>query len=500
MPSSLDPRFTRFNYEALAAAALQKAKDLGASYADFRFERRRSQSISVKDRDLESLSDAEGVGFGIRVIADGGWGYASDIALTPDAAAETARRAVDLAKTFRGLNSEAVELADEPTYTDTFISNFEINPFEVPDADKIAFVMGITDKVLSSGKVDHVDMQLLQVQESKFFANLAGSRIAQERIRVSAAFDAIKVDKASGAFETMASTSPPVGRGWEFFAKGGYDYAKDADEIPHLLEEKMASTSISPGRYDLVIHPSNLWLTIHESIGHSTELDRVLGYEATLAGTSFAKLEQLGELRIGSNVMNITGDRVTDGAVSTVGYDDEGVKAQSWDIIKDGILVGYQLNRQMAHKLGVRSNGCAYADSPANVPIQRMPNVTLQPGDQDTSIEDLISGVEDGIYVIGNKSWSIDQQRYNFQFTGQQFWQIKNGRLGGQLKDVAYQGNTIDFWNSMEAVGGPETFVLFGTFNCGKGLPGQGAPAGHGCPAGLFRQINVLNTVQEGAR
>ncbi|MCA1841110.1 MAG: TldD/PmbA family protein [Actinobacteria bacterium] len=500
MPRSIDARFLNFPFDRLADAALQTAKDLGATYADFRFEVHRAQSIFVKDHDLQSLSNGEGVGFGVRVIIDGSRGYASDVRLAADAVAAAVRRAIDLAKQFRGLNSEPVELADEPDYTDTYVSAYEVNPFDVGDDEKIAFVRAITEKVLSGGKVDHVDMALLQVEESKFFANMTGSRITQQRIRVSADFEATKVNKQTGAFETMASTSPPVGRGWEFFSNGGYDYMADAERIPALLEEKIASPSIEPGTYDLVIHPSNLWLTIHESIGHSTELDRVLGFEATLAGTSFAKLEQLGELKIGSDVMNVTGDRVTDDGVATVGYDDEGVKAQRWDIIKDGTLVGYQLNRQMARKLGVRSNGCAYADSPANVPIQRMPNVTLQPGPDPISLDDLIGGVERGIYIVGNKSWSIDQQRYNFQFTGQQFWEIKGGKLTGQLKDVAYQGNTIDFWNSMEAVGGPETFILFGTFNCGKGLPGQGAPAGHGCPAGLFRGIKILNTVAEGAR
>ena len=227
----------------------------------------------------------------------------------------------------------------------------------------------------------------------------------------------------------------------------------------------------------------------------------MLGYEANYAGTSFATLDKLNTLQFGSDVMNVTGDRVVEHGLSTVAHDDEGVGAQTWDIIRDGVLVGYQLNRHMALKQGFgRSNGCAFADSPSHVPLQRMPNVTLQPSPKDISLSDLIGGVEEGIYIYGNNSWSIDMQRYNFQFTGQRFFRIKNGALAGQVRDVAYQARTTDFWNSMEAVGGPTTFVLGGAFNCGKGQPSQIAPVSHGCPAALFRGINIINTAQEGGR
>ncbi|MDQ4144369.1 MAG: TldD/PmbA family protein, partial [Actinomycetota bacterium] len=329
--------------------------------------------------------------------------------------------------------------------------------------------------------------------------SLNGSEITQQRIRVQGDFDCVKIDHDSGAFETMRSSSLPQGRGWEHFASR-FDFMGEAERIPELLEEKLRSPSVEPGRYDLVIHPSNLWLTIHESIGHATELDRVLGYEAAYAGTSFATLENLHSLQYGSPVMNVIADRTVENGLATVGYDDEGVKAQEWDLIRNGILVGYQLNRQMARKQGFgRSNGCAFAESAAHVPLQRMPNISLQPAEEDIFLDDLIGGVSDGIYIVGNKSWSIDMQRYNFQFTGQQFFRIKDGRLAGQLKDVAYQSTTVDFWNSMEAVGAPETYLLGGAFNCGKGQPGQIAPVSHGAPVALFRQVNVLNTAQEGA-
>jgi TldD protein len=228
----------------------------------------------------------------------------------------------------------------------------------------------------------------------------------------------VRIDKSSGAFETMGPAVPPAGRGWEYFTKV-HDFGRHADEIPAMLEQKMSSPSIEPGRYDVVVDPTNLWLTIHESIGHSTELDRVLGYEANYAGTSFATLDKLNRLQFGAPMMQVTGDRQVEHGLSTIGYDDEGVAAQTWDIVRDGVLVGYQLDRQMAHKQGFgRSNGCAFADAASHVPLQRMPNVSLQPSQQDIGLDALVGAVDDGIYIVGDKSWSIDMQRCNFQFTG----------------------------------------------------------------------------------
>ncbi len=256
------------------------------------------------------------------------------------------------------------------------------------------------------------------------------------------------------------------------------------------------------GDYDLVIDPTNLWLTIHESIGHATELDRAMGYEAAYAGTSFATFDQLGSLRYGSDVMHVTGDRTTPHGLATVAVDDEGVATSSFDLVRQGVLVGYQLDRTIAATAGLgRSNGCALADSPLHVPIQRMANVSLQPAPgEGPTTEDLIGGVERGLYIVGDKSWSIDMQRYNFQFTGQRFFRIEHGRLAGQVRDVAYQATTTDFWGAMEAVGGRSTYLLAGAFNCGKGQPGQVAPVSHGCPSVLVRGVRVLNARAESGR
>jgi TldD protein len=298
----------------------------------------------------------------------------------------------------------------------------------------------------------------------------------------------------------MRTIAPPVGRGWEFLT-GGYDWDAEIAQLPELLAEKTQAPSVEPGQYDLIVDPSNLWLTIHESIGHATELDRALGYEANYAGTSFATPDLLGTLRYGSDLMHVIGDRQAENGLATIGYDDEGVEGQTWDLVKDGTLVGYQLDRRTAALSGIaRSNGCAFADSPLHVPIQRMANVSLQPVAGGPTTAELIAGVEDGLYVVGDKSWSIDMQRYNFQFTGQRFFRIKSGRLAGQVRDAAYQATTTDFWRSMSAVGGPATYVMGGAFNCGKGQPGQVAAVSHGCPAALFNGVRILNTTKEAGR
>jgi TldD protein len=494
----IDPVFLALPLDRLADAALARAKALGATYADFRFERLRGHTIVARDRELETSVDNESLGYSVRLVHKGAWGFAAGTDLTPDAAAAVAARAIEVAETLAPLNTEPVVLADEPPYTDTYVSSYEIDPFTVPEDEKIGFLLGLNERALASGAIDRVTSYAILASEQKFFASLAGSRITQQRMRVKGDLTAVRIDKSTGAFETMGTAAPPIGRGWEYFTTV-YDFRKDADQIPALLEQKMASPSIKPGRYDLVIDPTNLWLTIHESIGHSTELDRVLGYEANYAGTSFATLDKLNTLQFGSPAMHVTGDRQVEHGLSTVGYDDEGVSAQTWDIIRNGVLVGYQLNRQMAHKQGFgRSNGCAFADAAIHVPLQRMPNVSLHPNPKDVTLDELIGGVDDGIYIVGDKSWSIDMQRHNFQFTGQKFFRIRGGKIAGQVKDVAYQSRTTDFWNAMESVGGLSTYVLGGAFNCGKGQPGQIAPVTHGCPAALFRQISVLNTAQEG--
>lgn len=502
----MDPEFLALPLRTLADAALSRARELGATHADFRVHRLLTQGLRLRDGAVQSATESASVGLAVRVVVDGTWGFASHAELTAAVATATVERAVQVARALRALNADPVVLADEPVHGSldapaAWVSDYELDPFTVPTADKVGLLGEYSRRLLASDGVDHVAASCLQVKEQSFYADLAGTATAQQRVRLHPEIEATTVDKVAGAFETMRTLAPPVGRGWEYLGtQSTWDWDDELAQLPELLAEKVKAPSVVAGPTDLVIDPTNLWLTIHESIGHATEYDRAIGYEAAYAGTSFATPEQLGTLRYGTDVMHVSADRTVEHGLASIGYDDDGVAAQSWDLVRDGVLVGYQLDRVFAPRLGVeRSNGCSYADSPHHVPIQRMANVSLRPdpvGERTTA--DLIAAVTDGIYVVGDKSWSIDMQRYNFQFTGQRFYRIRNGELAGQVRDVAYQATTTDFWGSMEAVGGSSTWRLGGAFNCGKAQPGQVAAVSHGCPSALFRDINVLNTRSEG--
>ena len=503
MPS-LDPTFAALPLRELAEAALAKARELGVDHADLRSERIREQSVRLRDAELDGVNESVDSGLAVRVVHRGTWGFAAGTVQTPEAAVRLVEQAVRVAEVSAPVNTEPVILAPEPSHGEqVWISDYEVDPFDVPDAEKAALLGEWSRRLLAADAVSHVDAFAHTVKENKFYADTNGTVTTQQRVRMHIALEAVAIDEATGAFETMRTLAPPVARGWEFVTGTGWDWDAELAALPGLLAAKLAAPSVEAGEYDLVIDPSNLWLTIHESIGHATELDRALGYEAAYAGTSFATLDKLGTLKYGSPVMHVTGDRTVEHGLSTIGFDDEGVQTQQWDLVKDGILTGYQLDRRIARLKGLnggRSNGCGYADSPGHAPIQRMANVSLQPAADGPSTAELISRVKNGLYIQGDKSWSIDMQRYNFQFTGQRAYLIKDGKLAGQVKDFAYQATTTDFWGAMEAVGGPETYVLGGAFNCGKGQPGQVAPVSHGCPSALFRGIRILNTVQEAGK
>jgi TldD protein len=499
---------------ALTDAALSAATTGGCTNAELRVERIRSQRVRLRDAAPEGTSDDTEFGMGVRVVIDGAVGFAATVDVRPEEAANLVRSAIDTARVTARAGGGRIELEPEPSHGEvTWASSFEIDPSTVSLHDKVALLEEWSRRLLGRDGIAHVSAEVLSVGEETFLADLSGTRATQKRVRLHPQIEALALDDVG--FETMRTLAPPVGRGWEYLTggaggpgRGGWDWDDELGKLPALLAEKLASPSVEAGVYDLVVDPSNLWLTIHESIGHATELDRAVGYEAAYAGTSFATFDQLGSLAYGSPVMHVTGDRTIEHGLATVAIDSEGVEGQSFDLIRDGVLVGYQLDRSIAASMHLgRSNGCAFADSPLHVPIQRMANVSLAPsgsgggagGDGPTTAE-LISGVERGLYIVGDKSWSIDMQRYNFQFTGQRFFKIEGGRLVGQVKDVAYQATTTDFWGAMEAVGGSSTYVLGGAFNCGKGQPGQVAPVSHGCPSVLVRGVRVLNAREEAGR
>jgi TldD protein len=496
---AIDPAFVALPREALASAALDRAADFKVSHCDVRIEQIRSQSVSLQDAQLVDASTETDLGIAVRVVLDGTWGFASGIALTVEEAVRVTEQAIRVAMVAKPVSVEAIAIADEPIYPHvTWCSSYQIDPFDVPTADKVALLAEWSRRLLPHPAVAHVSARVDQVRENKFYADSRGTSTLQQRIRLQPVVEVHGADSERGVLDSMRSLAPPVGRGWEYLLGGEYDWDAELAALPGHLADKLAAPSVEAGRYDLVVDPSNLWLTIHESIGHATELDRALGYEANYAGTSFATLDKLGSLRYGSPGMNVTGDRTVEHGLSTIGYDDDGVQTQSWDLIRDGVLVGYQTDRRMAELMGWgRSTGCAFADSPSHTAIQRMANVSLQPAADDTTTADLIGRVERGLYVVGDNSWSIDMQRYNFQFTAQRFLEIRDGELRGQVRDAAYQATTTDFWGSMEAVGGAGTWELQGAFNCGKAQPGQVAPVSHGCPSALFRDVRILNTGTE---
>jgi TldD protein len=491
---SIADEFSGIPLDEMAGAALEAAERNSASYADFRLELHRRQALEAKERDLERVTDSSTTGFAVRVLVNGAWGFSASDELAPRAAAGAAERACKMAAELSRIGEYKVSLAPEEPHTGEWESDYEIDPFDVPLDRKVAYLLEVNDIVLEAGVAKFCSSYMDQVKEVKFLATSEGTRTLQRRVRMQGNFQATTVT-SDGELVELRSNAMPQGRGYEFIED--YDFKRAAQEYSQKLEEKMAAPSVDAGRYDLVIDPTNLWLTIHESIGHATELDRALGFEANYAGTSFATPDKLDNLAYGSEKVNVVGDRTQKFGLATIGWDDDGVEAQSWDVIREGLFVGYQYNREIAaaHGLG-RSNGCAYADSWEHVPIQRMANISLQPAAEDIGLDDLVSEIDRGIYIVGDNSWSIDMKRLNFQFTGQLFYLIEKGAIRSMLKDVAYQGNTIEFWNSCAAVGGPSTYVLGGAFNCGKGQPGQVAPVSHGAPIALFKNVNVLNTAK----
>jgi len=494
----IDASFAALPLDELADLALARSTELGATYATFRIERSTTQTLRARDREIASSSNDQDFGLAVQVIVDGTWGFAATTEVSRASAMRTADEAVRTARISRPISSEEVILADEPVHVGEWSSPFDVDPMDVSERSKGELLLDWSARLLDGG-ADHSEASVMAVKELLFFADSRGTRTRQQRVRVHPSATAYLI--GDDGMESMRSIAPPVGRGWEYLTGTGWDWDDELARIPLDLFEKAKAPSIEAGNYDLVIDPSNLWLTIHESIGHATELDRALGYEAAYAGTSFATFDQLGSLQYGSPIMHVTGDRQAEHGLASIGWDHEGVAAQTWDLIRDGVLVGYQLDRRMAQMKGLgRSNGCSYADSPTHIPLQRMANVSLQPAPTGGTTADLIAGVENGLYVVGDKSWSIDMQRFNFQFTGQRFYRIRSGRLDGMVKDVAYTATTTEFWNSMRAVGGPSTYVLGGAFNCGKAQPGQIASVSHGCPSALFTGVRILNTREEGGR
>lgn len=489
-------------FPGLADAALAKAKELGASFADFHIMQTDEESLFVREEMVQGVNAEAKMGCSVRVLVNGAWGFAASEEISEKRVAALIDSAVAMAKGQAGWRKQPVEIETLPAYTGSWELPIEVDPFTVPLEEKVDRLLAINRSALSGG-ASYCYSHVAIVRERKWLANSFGTRVDQSRVRMHPRFSVTLTDPKKGEFASRDSTLPPRGAGYEHLR----DWHAEDDALLAVdqAKEKMASPSVPAGKKDLVIAPSNLWLTVHETVGHPTELDRALGYEANYAGTSFCTPDNLDKLRYGSDIVNIFADRTAENGLATIGWDDDGVetKGKEFAIVEDGIFRNYQMALGQAALIGrdTGSNGCSYADSFDAFPIQRMPNISLQPGKDDSvTTEDLIAGVEDGIYIDGSGSWSIDQQRYNFQFTGQVFHRIKNGKLDGMYRDVAYQGNSVDFWNACDGLGGKPTYELGGAFNCGKGQPGQVAPVSHGAVPARFRQINILNTAEESGK
>jgi len=499
----------------LADVALGTAKKGGASYCDVRIGRYLRQFVITREDKVENVVNTESTGVGIRVIANGTWGFAATSDLSESAVAKAVADAVSIAKANSKYQSTPVALAPTKGVGEvSWKTPIKKNAMEVPIKDKVDLLIDVNKAALAAG-ANYIRSILFLVNEQKYFASTDGSYIDQDIHRIWVPVEVTVVDQATGKFRTREGLSAPMGMGYEYLEPtkegrielpGGavaystsYDIKEDAVAAAKQAKAKITARSVKPGKYDLVLDPTHLWLTIHESVGHPTELDRVLGYEANYAGTSFVTLDkwQSKSFKYGSDKVTIFADNMQPGALGTRGYDDEGVKSERWDLIKDGVLVNYQVIRDQAHILGEKqSQGCCYADSWSSVQFQRMPNVSLAPGKEKLDVAEMIKGVENGIYIVGDGSFSIDQQRYNAQFGGQLFYEIKDGKITEQIEDVAYQIRTPEFWNACVGVCDERDYRFGGSFFDGKGQPGQVSAVSHGSSTARFNGINVINTAR----
>ncbi|AQG79788.1 TldD/PmbA family protein [Spirosoma montaniterrae] len=499
----------------LADAGLNAAKSRGATYTDVRIGRYLNQFVVTREDKVQNIVNTESYGVGVRVIADGCWGFAAVVDAKNEAdVAKAADKAVAIAKANAKLMKEPVQLAPQKGFGDvSWKAPIQKNAFEVPIKEKVDLLMSVNSAALKNG-ANYINSILFMVNEQKYIATSDGTYADQDIHRMWPLFNVTAIDPKTGKFETRQALSAPMGMGYEYLQANptdkvtgvttrynrGYDMLEDAIAAAKQARTKHSAKSVEAGKYDLVLDPSHLWLTIHESVGHPLELDRVLGYEANFAGTSFATLDkwQTKNFNYGSKLVNLFADKTQVGSLGAVGYDDEGVKCKQWDLVKDGTLVNYQAIRDQVHIIGENeSQGCCYADNWSSVQFQRMANVSLAAGKTPLSVQQMIKDVQKGIYIIGDGSFSIDQQRYNFQFGGQLFYEIKNGEIVGMLKDVAYQSNTQEFWNSCVAICDEKDYRLGGSFFDGKGQPAQSSAVSHGSSTTRFNGVNVINTARK---
>jgi TldD protein len=472
----------------LVLLAIDTAKAKGASYADARVVQYRRQYIACEDQRVSQLVDSEDWGIGVRVIADGAWGFAGSSLLTPEDVQRATAEAVAISKASASARSKPVQLAPEPVHHISFRSACEVDPFSVPVDTKVGLLLQINAALLKHAGIKKATSYMLFKREERVFASTEGSLMDSIIYTTAVSYTATAVGEGDARSRTYAP--PPMTKGYENI--NAADLLSNTERVAQQAIEHLKAPEVDDMVTDLVLDPLNLALTLHESVGHPTELDRALGYEESLAGRSFATPDKLHRLQYGSPIVNFVADNTLPGGLATQGFDDDGVECQRWYVVKDGIFCGYSTSREVAAEIGMpRSTGSTRADSWGSIPIVRQPNLSLMPGKEPLSPEELIADTKDGIYIEGMGSFSIDQMRQNFQFGGDAFWRIKHGKLVHMLKNVTYHSITEKFWNSCDAICDERFWVPNGVLNCGKGDPMQIAQMTHGAATARFRQVQV---------
>ena len=473
----------------LCLRAVEIARSKGASWADARIVSLREQSIGVEDDRVAGVNDSESMGLGVRVIAKGAWGFAASSDMTRAGVEKTSARAIEVARA--GALAKApsgILWAAEERHQGSFKTPFIKDPFLVPIGEKAGLLLAASKEARAVRGVRKCNGHMYFIREHRYLATSGGTLVESETLASNAQYTVTAVD--SNTAKTRYFEAYPASAGYEHIEST--PLVKEARRVASEAVAKLKGRPCPVGKKDLILHPSHLALTMHESIGHATELDRVLGMEESLAGSSFATIDKLGKLKYGSKLMNVICDNTMPAGLATRGWDDDGVEGQKWHVIRDGILVDYQTSREVCHAIGAkRSRGSCRADSWETIPIIRQSNIGMAPGEIPLTPEELIADTKDGIYIEGMGSFSIDQKRQNFQFGGDCFWEIKNGKKGAILRDVTYQAITTDFYASMDAICDKRFWVPYGVMNCGKGDPMQIARMTHGSAPARFRKITV---------
>ena len=471
----------------LAELALRRARRAGAEYADVRVIDTTRQNIAGRDGRIARMNDARDRGLGVRVLYKSGWGFAASPIRSGAEATRLADLAIEIAKASATLATERIRLADEPVHKDNVRTPFETDPLAVAQERKTGLLLAAMETMQSQPGIRRSRASFWTQRDQKLFASSEGSRIAFDLLASHASIGATAV--AEGRFASRSCETPYLRAGFELIEQA--NLGAEAARVAAEALEQAKAPAVAPGVYDLVLDPQHLSLTIHESCGHPSELDRALGYEANYAGTSHLTPDMLNKHRYGSPHVNLVADNTEPGSLASTGYDDDGVAGQRWDIVRAGLFVGYSTSREVAPRIGLkRSTGSCRADGWASVPIVRIANIGLEPGAG--SPEELIADVRRGLYIDGTGSFSIDQRRYNFQFGGDAFWLIENGRRTRMLRDVIYHGITPEFWGRCDAVAGAAHRRRYGFINCGKGQPGQSGWMTHAAAHARFRGVDVI--------